>query len=105
MFVRLARLGSVGTGHALSENEPTVTASDYDDFANAYSAENEANLFNAYYERPAMLGLAGDVSGRRILDAGCGSGPLSAATARQGRRRHRSRRECSHGRPGPPEAG
>lgn len=53
-----------------------MTASDYDDFANAYSAENESNLFNAYYEGPAMLGLAGEVSGRRILDAGCGSGPL-----------------------------
>ncbi len=74
----------------LLENESTVTASDYDDFANAYSAENESNLFNAYYERPAMLGLAGEVSGRRVLDAGCGSGPLSAATSRQGRRRHRS---------------
>lgn len=56
-----------------------MTASDYDDFAAAYSAENESGLFNAYYERPAMLGLAGDVSGRRVLDAGCGSGPLSAA--------------------------
>ncbi len=67
-----------------SRNEPTVTASDYDDFASAYSTENEANLFNAYYERPAMLGLAGDVSGRRILDAGCGSGPLSAAMRARG---------------------
>lgn len=56
-----------------------MTASDYDTFADAYSTENESNLFNAYYERPAMLRLAGDVSGRRILDAGCGSGPLTAA--------------------------
>lgn len=51
---------------------------DYDSFAHAYSTENESNLFNAYYERPAMLRLIGDVSGRRILDAGCGSGPLTA---------------------------
>ncbi|MFD9723638.1 class I SAM-dependent methyltransferase [Streptomyces sp. NPDC059072] len=51
----------------------------YDGFAEAYSAENENNLVNAYYERPAMPALAGDVRGRRILDAGCGSGPLSAA--------------------------
>ncbi|MFI5666133.1 class I SAM-dependent DNA methyltransferase [Streptomyces sp. NPDC051704] len=52
---------------------------DYDSFAEAYSAENENSLVNAYYERPAMLAIAGDVAGRRILDAGCGSGPLSAA--------------------------
>ncbi|MFE9629803.1 class I SAM-dependent methyltransferase [Streptomyces sp. NPDC006463] len=57
---------------------------DYDSFAEAYSAENENNLVNAYYERPAMLALAGDVAGRRILDAGCGSGPLSAALRDRG---------------------
>jgi SAM-dependent methyltransferase len=51
---------------------------DYDSFAEAYTASNENNLINAYYERPAMLALAGDVTGRRILDAGCGSGPLFA---------------------------
>ena len=61
-----------------------MTASDYDRFADAYSAENESSLINAYYERPAMLDLAGDVSGRRILDAGCGSGPLSAALRAKG---------------------
>lgn len=58
--------------------------SDYDDFANAYAVENEANLFNAYYERPAMLDLAGEVAGRRVLDAGCGSGPLTAALRDRG---------------------
>jgi SAM-dependent methyltransferase len=68
----------------LAENELTLTATDYDDFADAYSAENESSLFNAYYERPEMLRLAGDVSGRRILDAGCGSGPLTAALRAKG---------------------
>jgi SAM-dependent methyltransferase len=53
--------------------------SQYDDFAEAYAAENDVSLMNAYYERPAALALAGDVAGRRILDAGCGSGPLFAA--------------------------
>ncbi|MET7294965.1 class I SAM-dependent methyltransferase [Streptomyces griseoloalbus] len=57
---------------------------DYDGFAEAYAAENENNLVNAYYERPAILALAGDVTGRRILDAGCGSGPLSAALRDRG---------------------
>ena len=59
-------------------------ANDYDSFAEVYSAENETNLHNAYYERPAMLALAGDVTGRRILDAGCGSGPLSVALRDRG---------------------
>ncbi|GHD19574.1 hypothetical protein GCM10007147_10570 [Nocardiopsis kunsanensis] len=54
-------------------------ANDYDSFARAYAADNDNNLQNAYYERPAMVALAGQVSGRRILDAGCGAGPLSAA--------------------------
>ena len=63
--------------------DPAVT-NDYDSFAEAYSAENEASLLNAYYERPAMLALAGDVAGRRILDAGCGSGPLFAALRDRG---------------------
>ncbi|MGW8783219.1 methyltransferase domain-containing protein [Streptomyces sp. NPDC055796] len=57
---------------------------DYDSFAEAYAAENENSLVNAYYERPAMLALAADVTGRRILDAGCGSGPLSAALRDRG---------------------
>lgn len=57
---------------------------DYDEFAEAYAADNEVNLLNGYYERPAMLSLAGDVAGRHILDVGCGSGPLSAALRDRG---------------------
>ena len=56
----------------------------YDTLAEAYTAENETSLLNAYYERPAMLALAGDVNGRRILDAGCGAGPLFAALQERG---------------------
>jgi len=51
-------------------------ANDYDSFAEAYAAETESNLINGYYTRPAILDLAGDVAGRRILDVGCGAGPL-----------------------------
>ncbi len=50
---------------------------DYDTFAEAYNAENETSLLNAYYERPAMLKLAGQVQGKTILDVGCGGGVLS----------------------------
>lgn len=72
-----------GTSPLAVTGEPSQI-NDYDGFAEAYTAENETNLINAYYERPAMLALAGDVAGRRILDAGCGSGPLLAALRDRG---------------------
>ena len=62
----------------------TPRAYDYDSIAESYAAENETSLMNAYYERPAMLDLAGDVAGRRVLDAGCGAGPLFAALRDRG---------------------
>jgi SAM-dependent methyltransferase len=68
----------------LAQSAGSARVNDYDSFAEAYSAEAENSLVNAYYERPAMLALAGDVAGRRILDAGCGSGPLSAALRDRG---------------------
>ena len=61
-----------------------MRADHYDSFAESYSRYNESSLFNAYYERPAMIGLAGDVAGRRVLDAGCGSGPLTAELLAKG---------------------
>ncbi|MGP3943626.1 class I SAM-dependent methyltransferase [Streptomyces sp. 6N106] len=68
----------------LAQPADPARANDYDSFAEAYSAETENSLVNAYYARPAMLALAGDVAGRRVLDAGCGSGPLSAALRERG---------------------
>ena len=56
----------------------------YDSFAEGYTASNEDSFDNAHYERPAMLALAGEVAGRRILDAGCGSGALFAALRDRG---------------------
>jgi len=61
-----------------------VRTDHYDSFAESYAADNESNLINGFYERPAMLDLAGEVTGRRILDAGCGSGPLAAALRDRG---------------------
>ncbi|GGM83454.1 methyltransferase [Lentzea pudingi] len=57
---------------------------DYDLFAEGYTAVNETSLINAYYTRPAIVNLAGDVIGRRILDAACGSGPVSQALRDKG---------------------
>ncbi|MFD2471073.1 class I SAM-dependent methyltransferase [Amycolatopsis silviterrae] len=61
-----------------------VLANDYDSFGEAYAIETEHSLINAYYTRPAILDLAGDVAGRRILDAGCGAGPLFASLRDRG---------------------
>jgi SAM-dependent methyltransferase len=76
------RMSPVPGNRALPAEPPRVN--DYDTLAEGYTASNETSLFNAYYERPAMLALAGDVAGRRILDAGCGSGPLFAALRDRG---------------------
>ena len=76
------RMPPVPEKDALPADPPRVN--DYDLLAEAYTAENEASLINAYYARPAILALAGDVAGRRILDAGCGSGPLFAALRDRG---------------------
>ncbi|RVX41658.1 methyltransferase family protein [Nonomuraea polychroma] len=72
----MARMPTMPEDHV--ETAHPSRFNDYDSIAEGYTAENETSLLNAYYERPAMLELAGDVTGRRILDAGCGSGPLFA---------------------------
>ena len=66
---------------------PSVSASSadaYNSFAAAYSAQSETSLINGYYMHPAIVNLAGDVAGRRILDAGCGSGPIAATLRDRG---------------------
>jgi len=62
----------------------TLLENDYDAFAAAYDADNENNAWNAYYERPAVLSLVGDVTGLRVLDAGCGGGAHAAALLDRG---------------------
>jgi SAM-dependent methyltransferase len=57
---------------------------DYDGFARVYARRNETNPFNALYERPAILSLAGEVRGLRVLDAGCGSGMHAAELINRG---------------------
>ncbi|GAA2987634.1 Methyltransferase domain-containing protein [Actinokineospora diospyrosa] len=57
---------------------------DYDRFAEAYTVENETSLINAYYARPAIVNLVGDVGGLRVLDAGCGAGAVAEALRDKG---------------------
>jgi SAM-dependent methyltransferase len=68
----------------ISGSSAELVTNDYDTFGEAYAAENETSLTNAYYTRPAILDLAGDVAGRHVLDAGCGSGPISAGLRDRG---------------------
>ena len=58
---------------------------DWDRFAENYqSFRGESGTANELIEIPAMLGLIGDVEGKRVLDAGCGYGYYSILLARKG---------------------
>ena len=42
-----------------------------------YDRHNARSAANSYYERPATIELLGSVYGKRVLEVGCGSGPLT----------------------------
>lgn len=46
----------------------------YDEMASTYAEHAADSAYNAHYDRPAVLELLGEVSGLRVLDAGCGPG-------------------------------
>ena len=46
----------------------------YDGIADGYAATIDQAPYNAFYERPTMLGMLPPVDGKRILEAGCGEG-------------------------------
>jgi ubiquinone/menaquinone biosynthesis C-methylase UbiE len=56
----------------------------YDKFAEEYAAHAADGAYNALYDRPAMLALAGDVGGRTVLDAACGPGLYVEELVRRG---------------------
>jgi SAM-dependent methyltransferase len=58
----------------------------YDAIADAYAAGIDTAPYNALYERPAMLSLLPDVTGARVLDAGCGAGWYSEQLMARGAR-------------------
>lgn len=63
-------------------NNSERAAAQYDLIAAAYAREQ--GPYNSFYERPAMLRLLGDITGQRVLDAGCGAGPLTLELCKRG---------------------
>ena len=53
-----------------SSNSPPI----FDEFAEDFERHAAESAFNAWYDRPAVLELIGEVAGQRVLDAGCGPG-------------------------------
>jgi SAM-dependent methyltransferase len=58
----------------MDEASDAGRASQYDRFAEEYSRLAADSIYNALYDRPAVLDLLGQVGGHRVLDAGCGAG-------------------------------
>ena len=56
----------------------------YEGMAEAFRDNAEDSVYNAYYDRPAVLDALGPVSGARVLDAGCGPGAYAAALLEAG---------------------
>lgn len=46
----------------------------FEEFAEEYERHAVESAYNALYDRPAVLELLGEVTGQRVLDAGCGPG-------------------------------
>jgi SAM-dependent methyltransferase len=56
----------------------------YQDLAESYAEGIDTKPHNAFYERPAMIGMWPDLSGSRVLDAGCGPGVYAELLIRRG---------------------
>jgi SAM-dependent methyltransferase len=56
----------------------------YEAIADAFLQHAQDGFYNAYIDRPACLGLLGDVAGARVLDAACGPGLYAGELVRRG---------------------
>ena len=56
-----------------------ISVGAYTQLAHGYAALAPTKGHNAYYDRPATLGLVGEVSGLEVLDCGTGTGEYAAA--------------------------
>jgi len=69
----------------MTRHEPLALRA-FEQLADVYAARVDTKPHNAYYERPAMLSLLPDVSGLRVLDAGCGPGAYAQWLTQRGAR-------------------
>ena len=66
-----------------SDNNPIAKAA-YDEMADTYEEDVKTNAYNAELEFPATSSLVPNVDGKRILDAGCGTGFYTKWLVEQG---------------------
>ena len=74
---RLGRQVPLGTLSGVRNRDSARTASEYDAMAVEYHHHNAGSGANSYYERPATMILLGDVHEKRVLEVGCGTGPVT----------------------------
>src|SRR5687767_9341966 len=56
------------------DDKKPVAYDTYESMAERYAEAVKTKPFNAYLERPAIRALVPDLTGGRVLDAGCGAG-------------------------------
>ncbi|PWB49775.1 MAG: class I SAM-dependent methyltransferase [Anaerolineales bacterium] len=69
-----------------SRRKPPIAQHAYNQIAEEFARIIDIKPHNAYYEHPATLSLLGEVTGKRVLDAGCGPGVYAEWLVEQGAR-------------------
>ena len=67
---------------AIRSNKVPATSL-FTDHANTYAAWSIKNPVNNKYDRPTILRLAGDLTGKHVLELGCAAGGLTAHLVEQ----------------------
>ncbi|GHO90057.1 methyltransferase [Reticulibacter mediterranei] len=62
----------------MSTPDITSVSSSYDALALDFERHASQSVYNAYYDRPAVLSLLPSIQGKRVLDIGCGPGLYAA---------------------------
>ena len=81
---RLAAAINAARDSSLRQSYVTDVPAVYDSMAEWFERQTESSFYNAHYDQPAVLDLAGDVSGLRIVDIGCGPGVYLSALLERG---------------------